>query len=97
MTHMSFLGWFRRDRDTEVPRGEWWERLGQLESAMKQLQLEWSETYETVNRQLRKLSKREQRALQEKGDEVEATPEPVPPNGDLHALRAQARARGWRV
>lgn len=97
MTHMELFGWFRRNRDKVETPSDINDRVYELERAMKNIRLEWDDTYESVARLVRKLSKREKRALQEEGTEAEVTPAPVPPNGDLHALRAQARLRGIRV
>ncbi len=90
MTHMTFLGLFRRKRDAVETPPPWWERVAKLESDVKQLRLEWEETYESVNRALRKLSKREQRALQE-----ETEPQSVPAAVQTKdQLRAYARQKG---
>lgn len=53
----------RKDPDSAGSlRGD---RLRELESDVKQLRLEWEETYESVNRALRKIAKREKRAAEE--------------------------------
>lgn len=97
MTHMRLPGWLRQIWDKAETLPEVGDRLAALERDMKAIKLEWEDTYESVMRAVRKLGKRQQRALQEEGEEPNAKEETPPPNGDLSALRAQARARGWRV
>lgn len=65
MTQMGLWEWLRPRRDVKETPPPWWERVAKLESDMKSIRLEWEETYESVNRAVRKLGKREQRALQE--------------------------------
>lgn len=58
---MRLFDWLRTgSRQTEPPE-EWWQRLDRLEHEMKQLQLEWEETYGKVRRALATLAKRQQR------------------------------------
>jgi hypothetical protein len=88
---------FRAKKPLQVaPDGD--ERLRALERDVKDLKLEWESTYDSLLSLSRKLAKRERRALQEGEEPHEnGTPSPAQPAGDLPALRAQARAKGWRV
>jgi hypothetical protein len=58
---------------------------------MKYIRLEWEETYESVNRAVRKLGKREQRAMQEESEHSTEVPPAVQTKDQL---RAYARQRG---
>lgn len=71
------------------------ERLRALERDMKDMKLEWSETYESLERMMRKLSKRDKRAAaeQDSGDTVPA-PAAASPTFNKDELRRWARANG---
>lgn len=58
---MTLLDWFRTRRRQAEATEQWWEAVGRLEHDMKQLQLEWEETYGKVRRALATLAKRQQR------------------------------------
>lgn len=89
---MRLFGWLRPVRDTKDTPPPWWERVAKLESDMKAIRLEWEETYESVNRAVRKLGRREQRALQEETVETHAETGPAPQTKD--DLRRWAQANG---
>lgn len=58
---MKLLDWFRSRPRQDEPPEEWWVRLDRCEHDMKQLALEWEETYGKVRRALATLAKRQQR------------------------------------
>lgn len=86
----------RQRRDSDARDTD--ERLRDLERDMKAIRLEWSETFESLDRTARKLAKREKRAMQGEGDHPEVKEESPPPatpqfNGK-DELRRWARANG---
>lgn len=58
---MRLFDWFRSRPRQDEPEREWWERTRQLEHDMRQLQLEWEDTFGKVRRALAALAKRQQR------------------------------------
>lgn len=97
MTHMRLSGLFRRSRDKVATPSDTADRLAELERAMKHMRLEWDDTYESLAKLVRKLSKREQRALQGESEQVTAPALVTDHQESKEELRARARAlRGIR-
>lgn len=92
MTHMAFWDRWRRARDEKRTRTELEDRLDHVERTIKTMRLEWDDTYESLAKLSRKLSKREQRALQEGNEVIPEAAGSIPPSKD--ELRRRARAVG---
>lgn len=85
---MRLFDWFRKGQRQEEPPAEWWDRLSRVEHDMKQLALEWEETYGKVRRALATLAKRQQR--EEGGGTAEPAADgearnPAPPDPSVYA------------
>lgn len=89
---MKLFDWFRSSSRQDAPTEEWWERLDRLESEMKQLQLEWEETFGRVRRALASLAKRQQRESAEETGEAPAADAPRAPASADPSAYAQLRA-----
>jgi hypothetical protein len=71
---MGLAAWFRT-RQQEPERSD--DRLRRLESDMKQLQLEWEETYGKVRRALATLARRQQRESEGEAPSDNGAPSPA--------------------
>ena len=89
------LDWFRRTPRQEEPPEEWWQALARLEADMRQLRLEWEETYGKVRRALATLAKRQQRGEEDAPESERGAPVRNDPHTIGERLRA-ARARYGR-
>ena len=89
--------WSRQAPEQPKPNLADYERLGRLEADMKQLRLEWEETYESVHSMLMKLGKRDKRAAAEglqqpAGDTISPDPAQLP----LPGVRPPSGADRWQ-